>query len=129
MTRPRRFSSAQARMPRRGPRHSELKRFGKDRALEARIPYGWGFPVAVRRLLDMGDRGEWIVEALHRDLLRRQHVVDLAARRLGLDRLVVVEGVPAGMAGEQERGVGHVGLHIDRSRARRDDMGGVPRRV
>jgi uncharacterized protein (DUF1778 family) len=47
------------------------------------------------------------VEALHRHLFRGQHVVDLAPLRLGLDRSVIVDGVPAGMADEAERRTFH----------------------
>ena len=53
------------------------------------------------------------MEALHQHLLRHQHVVDLAARRLRHHRILIVERMPAGIAHEQEWRVRHVGLHVD----------------
>ena len=67
------------------------------------------------------------MEALQQHLFRHQHVVDLAAGFLSHDRILVVEGVPAGIACEQERHVGHVGLDVDLARPGGHDMGIVAR--
>jgi hypothetical protein len=69
------------------------------------------------------------MEALHQHLVGRQHVIDLTAGGLGRDRLVVVEGMPARMPGEQERRVGDVSLDVHRRRARRDDVRRMAGRV
>src|ERR1700730_14559415 len=86
--------------------------------LQHRIPQHRDFLIAGRGLLYVSDRREVIMEPLHRHLLGGQHVVDLAAGCLRLDRLVVVEGMPPRMAREQERRMGYVRLDIDLGGAR-----------
>src|SRR5215472_18745259 len=73
-----------------------------------RAPRHRNLAIARRRLLDVSDRGKRIVESLDQHTLGREHVVDLTPRRFRLHGFVVVEGVPAGMTGEQERRVRHV---------------------
>src|SRR5678816_2419584 len=55
---------------------------------DRRIPERGDQPVAVSVLLDVADRGEGEVEANHRCLLRRRHVVELVP---GLLREVTVD--------------------------------------
>src|SRR6266571_2198264 len=78
-----------------------------------RIPRRRNDAIAGTILLQMTEAGERIVEALDRQFLGDDHVVDLAPGLFGLDRILIEERVPARMAGEQGRMVGHVRLDID----------------
>src|SRR5262249_60526691 len=49
------------------------------RRSDRRIPGHRNLAIARPILLDIGERREWIVEALQQHLFRHQHVVDLAA--------------------------------------------------
>src|SRR5207253_10243704 len=57
-------------------------------------------PIAVAVLFHMGEAREGIVEALDAHLVRHQHVVDAAARRLRLRSILIDRRVPAGRSEE-----------------------------
>ena len=69
------------------------------------------------------------MEALHRHAFGCQHVVDLAACGLGHGAILVVKGVPAGIARKEMRHVRHVSLDVNLGIARRHDMADVARGV
>jgi hypothetical protein len=90
---------------------------GKPKKLDRRIPGHRNLPIAGCGLFDMCKRRERVVNALHQHLLGHQHVVDLTAHGLRLHRIVIEEGMPAGIAHKQKRRMGQVALDVDLARA------------
>src|SRR5262249_47593409 len=72
------------------------------KALDRRAPDHRNVAIAVAGFLDMGERREGVMETLHAHLVCDQHVVDLAARRFGHDRILIIERMPIRVAHEQE---------------------------
>src|SRR5512136_1816454 len=95
--------------------------YGKVKKSDRRIPGHRDLPIAGCGLFNMGKRREGIVNPMQEHLLRRQHVVDLAARSLRPNRFVIEKGVPAGVAYEQKRRMGQIALDEEPRRAGRDE--------
>src|ERR1043166_8220138 len=72
----------------------------KNAPSDRRIPGDRNLAVTGSRLLDVGEAGERIMEALHHHLLGRQHVVHLAAGPLRPLAGLLVEGMAGGGGAE-----------------------------
>src|SRR5262245_61230573 len=90
--------------------------------LERRAPGDRYDPVTAGGLLDVADRRERIVIALHHHLFRGEHVVELAPGPFRHWTIHVEAEVPARIYREQRRVVGHVGLDHRLGGARRQDV-------
>src|SRR6185295_10359863 len=62
-----------------------------------RIPRRRDYPITAAVLFDVAEPRERVVEALHLELVRHQHVVGLAAGLLGHGGILIEEGVPTGV--------------------------------
>src|SRR5262244_2582576 len=122
---------ARASSPPREPRFAIARRSTSNEPLRSnhRIPRRRDEPIAAAGLLDVAEAGEREVIARDQELVGRSHVVDAAARRHGLLRLVVEHDLPIGVAQEQVGHVGDVALEEQLRGPRGDDEGGVPGRV
>ena len=88
---------------------------------DRRIPDDRNFAIAGTVFLNVCERGKRVVEPLDPQFFHPQHVIDLTTGSLRLRAVLIVEGMPIGMAHEQKRYMRHVGLYVHTVPARRDD--------